>query len=371
MNKKLFLLSTLTFLCIFVYSQEYNILCLRDISPGRNDVIELKYGLQAGDKVRLYMETDGKDIGCVRIDQGGKTIFNKSDVNPSNPIEAVIPETGIVVFSFCGKRGGPDISLRIMRMPASHDGHYFNTALQEYKAYDTTIVTYEIDSIIGYEEIREPVEFKVIADVDYESVQLQTKKINLKGSRLNHVMITKPQVSIKTDDKEMELLGYQVMITSEAGAEKMWNAISIGVDVGKLALSIFLPAGGAAAAIGVDMMFSMIAPQEGGEPVYYTIMNNKENLDKFLSNSNDTRVFESGLATGYSGHWFPMDTLIVGLKNLNLLAEINVSVAIFAIYQSTVYQTIKQDIVTVRPKTVKVPRERYVISNVKSLGFQK
>lgn len=365
----------ITLLSLNAFSQitdEYSVLALRDLSIGRNETVHLKYGLMEGDNIRIFLETErNAEIGGIRISQNGNNLFNQQDVNPENIIEITIPETGIVNFYFEGRRRGPDISLRMMRLNRSPEAKFFNTALQEYKHYDTTYLEYEIDSVIGYEEIREPIEFRIIADVDYTSEKMVARKINLKGGRKNHVMITKPAQKKSTDEKDMELVGYQILITSEAGAQKMWEAIGMGVDIGVLALNVFMPGGGAAAGIGVDMMFSMIAPQVGGEPVYYVIMNSLENLNKFLDRDQNPMAFEDGLATGYSGNWAPMDTIIVGLQNINTLVEIDVSVAIFAIYQTTFWQTITQDKITVRPKTVKVPRYQQIITNTKTLGHQK
>jgi hypothetical protein len=364
----------MTILSLTVYSQvtdEYSVLTIRDLSMGKNETVHLKYALMQGDMLRLYLETDkSAEIGGIRISQNDKNLFNQQNINPENPIEITIPETGIVDFYFEGRRRGPDIKLRMMRLNQSPNAMFFNTAIQEYKQYDTTFIQYEIDSVIGYQEVREPIEFRIIANVDYESVEMITKKINLKGGKKNHVMLTKPAQTKSTKDKDMVLVGYQVLITSEAGAQKMWDAISTGVDIGVLALNLFLPAGGVAAGIGVDMMFSMIAPQEGGEPVYYVIMNSRENLNKFLHKDENPMVFESGLATGYSGNWAPMDTLIIGLKNLNTLAEIDISVAMFAIYQTTYWHTITQDKVVIRPEIVKVPRYQRIIRNTKTLGLQ-
>lgn len=372
--KKIIFILMVTFLSLAVYSQvtdEYSVITIRDLSMGRNETVHLKYGLMQGDILRLYLETDkNAEIGGIRISQNDKNLFNQQNINPENPIEITIPETGIVDFYFEGRRRGPDIKLRMMRLNQSPNAMFFNTAIQEYKHYDTSFVQYEIDSVIGYQEIREPIEFRIIANVDYESVEMITKKINLKGGRKNHVMLTKPPQTKSTEDKDMVLVGYQVLVTSEAGAQKMWDAIGVGVDIGVLALNLFPPAGGVAAGIGVDMMFSMIAPQEGGEPVYYLIMNSREELNKFLHKDESPMVFESGLATGYSGNWAPMDTLIVGLQNLNTLAEVDVSVAMFAIYQTTYWHTITQDKVIIRPEIVKVPRYQQIIRNTKTLGHQ-
>ncbi len=265
---------------------------------------------------------------------------------------------------FYGKK---DINVKIERIPSSEENKLFNPSIYQYKSYDTSYVTYAIDSVVGYDEIKTPKEFRVIASAEYESVELKKEKLTLSGGAKKGYIFTKPKTQINTDDKEMKLMGYQVMITSEAGADEMWGNIGIGVDVACLAMSLFLPAGGVAAGLAVNQAFEMIGPQEGGEPVYYIITNSQKDIDYFTDDNNDTKplAYERGLATGYSGSWFAMDTIAVGLKNLNIAVEVEVVIVVSAVYQATIWETITQDIVTVKPKIVRVDRKRQVIENKK------
>jgi len=375
---KHYLILFLIILGLKLSGQDTTLLALRDISPKKSAPTTLNYGLVEGDKIIINLSTNkNKTIDEIKISCNNKELFSKKNYNPTIPIELKITESGIVQFDFFAGTFGQDIGLKIQRIPTAITplgikGINVNTALQEYKTYDTTFIAFEIDSVVGYEEIKTPKKFRVISNADYESTEIFTKKFNIKGLKRNHVMITKPQEKIVKDDKEMLLIGYQVLITSAAGATKMWDAIATGVDVGCLALSFVLPAGGTAAGLAVETMFSMIAPQEGGEPVYYLIMNKKSELDKFLKSDPNNRpmVFETGLATGYSGNWPVMDTLIIGLENLNTLAEVDVSVAVFAIYQATTWTTITQDIITIKPKTVKVPKQQQYIKIQKYWNYQ-
>lgn len=381
MNRiKVFLWGLMVLISGISFSQEMDLsydaylITMRDISISKNSPAVLKYGFNEGDEITLIMSTNkSKPIDGLKITQNSKVLFDQSDVNPDLPISLNITEKGIVEFTFSKRSFSQDISIRIMRKSEYIDGRYFNTAIQQYKTYDTVTMVYQIDQVEGYEEYRDPAYFKVISNVDYESVKMSAKKYNLKGGNKDYFMIVKPNDTIFSENKQMVLVGYQVILTSAAGAESMWNAIKIGVDVGCLALNLFLPAGGTVAALAVETAFSMVAPQEGGEPVYFIIMNKKSELDKFTDNDSNTNpmVFESGLATGYSGNWMPMDTLIVGMQNLNMLAEIDVSLATYAIYQSTTWSEINQDIVTIKPKVVKLDMSREVIINEKTYGFQK
>ncbi len=354
-------------------SYDTYLVAMRDVEISKNSPVVLDYAFHEGDVLYLNLGTKkDKTIDEITITQNTKVLFSETNYDPTKQIKIDIVETGVVEIKFSIRSFSQDISLRLMRKAEYIDGKYFNTALEIYKQYDTLSVPYETNQVVGYSEFREPVSFKSISDVDYESVELSTKKYTLQGNQKDYATILKPQDTIRTENKEMVLTGYQILITSEAGADAMWDAINTGVDIGCLAMSLFVP-GGAAIGLGVETAFSMIAPQEGGEPVYYLIMNNKTELEKFMDNDNNTnpRVYESGLATGYSGNWRAMDSIYVGLQNLNLLAEIKISVATFAVYQATTWTEINQDIVTIKPKVEAIPMSREVITNEKKYIFQK
>ncbi|MDD3739624.1 MAG: hypothetical protein PHH30_00145 [Bacteroidales bacterium] len=380
MNKiKKYLLIISLLSAAFLNAQEIDLsydtylVAMRDINISKNSPAILDYTFHEGDVLYLNLATKkDKTIDQITITQNSKVLFSEKDYDPTRQIEINIVETGVVEFTFSIRSFSQDIELRLMRKAEYIGGRYFNTAIELTKNYDTVIHQYEINQVVDYKEFREPSYFKIITDVDYESTQISAKKYTLKGGQKNYATITKPQDTILSDNKQMVLVGYQILITSEAGAESMWNAISTGMDVGCLALSLFVP-GGAAIGLGVETMFSMVAPQEGGEPVYYLIMADKTELDKFMDNDNNTNpmVYESGLATGYSGNWSPMDVIYIGLQNLNILAEIKISVATYAVYQTTTWSQISQDIVTIKPVVEKIPMSMEVIKNEKKYVFQK
>lgn len=345
----------------------------RDLKPTKNEPEKLIFGFQKDDKVVITLSTNkNKPLEKLEVSENNKILFSKEDVDVTKPIEILIPQTNFVHFSFYGKALGQNVNVKIERIPAVDSGRFFNSAIQLYKNYDTSYVEYEIDSVVGYDEIHTPKKFKVIASSDYESVVMHEQQLKIYGSDKKGILITQPQSKIVSDDKEMKLVGYQIVMSSSAGASEMWDAIGVGVDIGCLCMELLLPAGGTAAALGVEQAFDMIGPQEGGEPVYYVIMENQKNLDVFLDNNPDTNpmAYESGLVTGYNSTWLPLDTIAIGLKNLNIAVEVDVTIAVYAIYQTTIWQTISQDIVTIKPKTVKVKRTRQVISNNKYWNFQ-
>jgi len=373
---KVVLLSIILFFSgMFLYAQDTVLLAYRDVNPTKKDAVHLIYGVKKGDKIVISLETTkDKTIDKIQIEEAGSSLYTQSDIDPTKKIEFTAPQTNFMHLYIWNRQ---NIGMKIQRVPATDNDVFFNPSIYQYKSYDTSYVTFEIDSVIGYDEIHTPKKFKVITSAEYESVKLEEKKVNLKGGSKKGFLFTKPQELIKDDYKEMKFLGYQVIITSEAGADKMWGYIGVGVDIGAMCLNLAVsavasPVGGAAAELAVQTAFEMIGPQDGGEPVYYMISNSKNELDKFTDNSNDTKPsgYEFGLATGYNGTWFPMDTLAIGLKNLNISVEIDVSVAIYAIYQSTIWEDITQDIVTVKPKTVKVQRQRQVIENKKRWNFE-
>lgn len=357
-------------LCISLYgqTQEPILVADRHCKAYKKETLRLIYSFKKGDKIIISIKTKkDKKLRSFKVTQNKKVLVNKTNATSIDKMEIIVTESNWVNFNFNGPGTGREFDLKIWRIPSDESGKYFNTALQQYRKYDTTYVNYQIDSVLGYmPPIHQPQSFEVIKDVDYESVKMYEKKMNIKGVSKKSIFLTKPTDTIKRPKKEMVLLGYQILITSAAGAESMWKAISVGVDIG----SMFL---GPAAGIAAGTAFDMIAPQDGGEPVKFMIMDNKRDLAKFMDSDYNTTPlqYETGLVTGMSATWWPMDTLAIGLENLNIYAEINVSITVFAIYQSTEWHTIKTDMVTIKPKTVKLTKTRQVIENKKWWENQK
>ncbi len=333
----------------------------QDIKPTKDTPVTLGFGLYKDDKLIISLNSEkNKPIEEVLISQGNLNLFSKKQVLPGT-FEILVPETGVINFKFVGTKFGQDIHVKIEREPANADARLFNTALELSKRYDTTFIDYISDSVVGLQEpIFSPKTFRTVVSSDYESVKMHEQKYKLKGSQRKGVVFKQPEKELASPDKKMKLLGYQIIITSAAGADAMWKAISMGVEIGSMFLS---PAVGIAAGTA----FSMIAPQEGGEPVYFAIMSDKTQLDIFLDEKSNTQplVFDAGLATGYSGTWMPMETFAVGLKNLNIAAEIEVSLAVYAVYQATIFAEISQNQVIVKPKTVRLNKKSKQIKNEK------
>lgn len=369
MKKQLLVLVILA-ININLFAQESLLVANRTIEASKKSAVILNYAFNKGDRVTMTFSTKkDKPLDAIVVSQSSKNLYIKQNVNPSEKIEFTVPVKGIVGFRFEGSSNNQDVDLNITRLPVEFDGKYFNTALTQYKKYDTIYAEYEIDSVVGYEEIKMPKKFEIIESADYESVKISENKYKIKGGGDRMLLVTKPKSIEKTPKKEMKFLGYQFIITSAAGADKMWKYIGVGVDVACLGMQLLLPAGGTVASLGVETAFEMIGPQEGGEPVYYAIMGSEGEYKKFAAN-NSYRSFESGLATGYNGSWTPQDTLVIGLKNLNIAVEIEVSVAAYAVYQATTWTEIAQDIVTIKPKTIKVKKNRQIISNKKHWDVQ-
>ncbi len=367
-NKLLILLLTLFTIQLIGQSNNNAILVAeRSLNANSKEPIHLIYGFQEGDKIILSVKTrKNKSLKLVQVVQNKVALYSKTKSSSFTDIEIDVPETGYVHFNFKGPSLGRRFELKIYRKITNPDGKYFNTALELTKNYDTTMYEYEIDSVIGYTEPEYfPKNFRVIESTAFESVEMYKKKYTIAGVKKKQILLTRPQDTIKTADKEMVLKAYQVIITSAAGAQAMWKAISTGVDIGSMFLG---PVSGIAAGTAMDM----IGPQEGGEPVYFSIMNSKKELAVFMDNNMKTfeRSFQSGLATGYSGTWHAMDTLAIGLENKNIYAELKVSVSVFAVYQTTKWKDIVSNEVMIKPKTVRVKRTMQVIRNKKVWGFQ-
>lgn len=373
MTKKICLL-LLVFVTSHLYASDNQpvLLTERDITVKSKEPVQISYAMMKGDKARLiFTSRKDKSLDRLVILSDGKEIYSGKDLKPSQTIDVMVPENSFVNFSFYSNSGSNDYSIRIERIAASADNLLFNTAIQKYKKYDTLRYEYYIDSVVGFTEPQKKAKnFRVVTGVEYESRKIEEKKHKINGQGLRGVLITKPADTLKEGDKELVFIGYQLIITSAASEDKMWKYIGMGIDLGTLALSLAMPVAGTAGGLAVNTAFEMIGPQPNGEPVYYALMPNAAELEKFKNNKSAS-CYETGLVTAYSATWPPLDTIAIGIKNLNLAAAINTSVAVYAIYQATQYATISSDILTVSPLTVRLKKSRSEIRNVKSWGFQK
>lgn len=370
MKKFLGLLMFSSLLLSSIWAQNKVLVADRDLVISKSDnSIVWSYDFKSGDKILLThsckKEKNKLELQNLLITQENNQLFNKM-LPGEGKIEFVVPKTGKVNFAFTSSRlFTQSLNVMIERIPQKIDDEFWEIKKVFKKYYDTTIVKYEIDSVVEYKTIKTPKKFDYTANVDFFTTQIKSEKFNIKGLKNKSFSVTKPQQEIIDSRGVATFKGYQVIITSAAGADAMWKAIGTGLDIGCLAMGIIFPVGGTVASGAAYQVFDMIGPQEGGEPVYFMITDQKENLDKFLNNDNTTRGYEFGLVTGYNATWRALDNLYIGLRNLNIAAEINVSVAVYAIYQFAYKGTVSQDIITVEPVTKKVSRQRTVITNNK------
>ncbi len=354
----------LVFTSFYSFAQSDTILLTeRNFKLTKKTPAKFIYGIQKGDKILVtFNNVQGKKINLINIYQETESLYKKSgDINLDN-LKLTASKTGFIFFEFSTK-SKRDCFLKVLRIPSDNKGKYFNTAVQINKVYDTTFVDYEIDSVVGYAPVQKELKtFRVIKDVSYESRELYKTDKTLDGGQKFGFFVTKPQDTIKSANKEMVWLGYQVIITSKAGSQAMWDALAVGVDVG----SLFL---GPVAGIATGVAFDMVAPQEGGEPVEFRIMDNKENLDIFKKTGKG-RAYEFGLVTGYSATWKKMDTLAIGLQNTNIEVDIKTGVLVSALYQVTTWGEVSSNLMTIKPETVRVKRKIKVIKNNKTWALQ-
>lgn len=370
MKRNLLILIAL-FCALQLFAQEKILVSNRRIKTSK-DAVRLLYGFQKGDKAYLSITVEkDKEIQKLELELNHKVLYSAKNVKTFENLEIIIPETSFLNIEIIGKSssiGSRDIEFKLERIPATESGKYFNTAIQQRKYYTYKPKVYEIDSVIGYDAPENRAKsFRVVDNVDYESVKMIEEKMNIQGVHKRYITLVKPKDSIITADKEMILLGYQIIVTSAAGASAMWKAIEIGVDVSSMFLT---PAGGIAAGV----VFDMVAPQKGGEPIKFQIMNDEADLAYFLDDNISTRprVYESGLVTGMTSTWTSMrdNKLYIGFENLNLYAQVDISVSVNAVYQAITWSTISQDQIIIRPQTVKLKRQFVQIENVKYFDFQ-
>lgn len=240
-----------------------------------SDGYSLWYALAKGDKVLIHFKTrSGKKIKAVMVkDMYGKVYWNAVNL-PEGTKEISIEKEGVYNFIFDAKSmGARDTEIKISRQ--NNKEELYNPAWFKFNNYTTSIVEYEVDSMIGYKDpILSQKEFKVFDKYLYESVELFKHSKQLLGQAGVHnsqgvgynLAIDETKIP-----KTGKLKGYTYSVSSVLGGAKHWKIAEITVTAGALFLS-------PAASFAAHGAMGLVGPQPGNEPVQYYMSNRKSDI---------------------------------------------------------------------------------------------
>lgn len=363
--------------CVFAQKSDKIFVAEHDKYITNNDPMILRFGFKAGDKVIINIETN-KNRTINRLSFIGSSIieslrfgsevkksdFSLNNFKPEHPIELTIKETGFIEFRMVGPALGRQVNIKIERIPANSDGKFFLTSFEFEKGVDSKMIEYEVDSVIGYKENIEKVSFKINKDVTYEAVPLIEKKMVIKGLKKDQLRFSKPEPTISTPEKEQKLIGFQMIISSATANTKVWSYIKAGVGVTTAFINPAL-------AIATTTYTDAIGPQEGGEPVFFAIFPDEESLNTFIGgHDRSLQVIQQGLVTSYNQSLQLRDNYYIGFHNYNIGVDLEVVVAVYAMYETIYFEEILVDKKTIIPETVKVRRTHNALNSFQKIVHQ-
>jgi len=364
--------------CIFAQSSDKLFVTEQDKYITNNDPMTLRFGFKAGDKVIINIQTNKNRtinrlsfFGSSKIEslrfgnELKKSDFSLNNFKPEHPIEITIKETGFLELRMTGPALGRHVNIKIHRIPANTEGKFFLTSFEFEKGVNSQINEYEIDSVIGYKEVIEKVNFRITKDVTYEANPLIERKMVIKGLKKDQLRFSKPQEKISTPEKEQRLVGFQMIISSATANTKVWSYIKAGVGVTTAFINPAL-------AIATTTYTDAIGPQEGGEPVFFAIFPDEESLNTYMGGHNhNLQVIQQGLVTSYNRSLPLRDNYYIGFDNYNMGVDLEVVVAVYAMYETIYFEEILVDKKTIIPETIKVKKTHTSLNSYKNIVPQK
>ncbi|WP_462319497.1 hypothetical protein [Marinilabilia sp.] len=235
-----------------------------------------------GDQVEIEFSTEkDKDLKSVAFSKmNGEKLWDLED-KPSGNQKIQIKEEGVYTLKLEGKfLGSRLVRLDISRTPDSPAKRLLNTAWEMEQFYDSALVEYQIDSVIGgYNDTVVGIDtFEIFDRYLYQKIpafdtekqllgQYGAHKSQAAAYRLKNEKVT----SLPTKDAFFD--HYYRTLNSKMGGKSHWDLARIGVTAG----AMFLSPAGAFAANGA---MGVVGPQPGNEPVQYFMSYDKSDINR-------------------------------------------------------------------------------------------
>lgn len=297
---KLLFKALILFSCCSIYCQNNVASNEMMIYQGKKQVKsegkKLSFAFDKNDKINFAFKTEKeKKLKAVTIKNiFGNTIWSSQNIAETNE-EITIPSEGVYTFEFKAKSmGSRNVSINISRV----NNKLYNPAWTTSNTYKKELVSYKIDSMVGYKEpVTTKKEFRIFDRYLYQNVEMFDKRTQILGQYGKHNSQAKGY-SMGLDPnkipKKGKFKGYSYNLQSKLGGAKHWVIADVTVSVGALFLS---PAAGFAA----HGAMALIGPQPGNEPVQYFVSSRESDIGvtrKIYSPSNNAKKTTKKVVSG-------------------------------------------------------------------------
>ena len=230
---------------------------------------EYTFFFSKGDKLNIQCQTEnGKELGKASIRSNkGFTVYEKTKFSSLNDV-VNIPQDGIYTVSFKAKgMGNRDSKYSIGRNPGSSDR---NIAFTKNNHYSKQLITFSIDSMIGYKEPEKSVvDFTIFDKYYYQEVPVISKskqllaQMGVHNSQAASYKIAVDKTKIPSNAK---LKTYTYEFSSVLGGAKHWKIADYSTQaLSVVASAVLTPAAGFA----ISGTMAAIGPRPGSEPSQY------------------------------------------------------------------------------------------------------
>ncbi len=249
------------------------------IFQGKNSIRKegktYEFATNKNDEIKISISVEKqKDIASIfLVDKNSNaTIWKKGKVSSINEI-IKIPEESVYSLILIVRGGKKDVSISITRVSGKEK--LYNPAWTQYNSISSENITYEVDSMIGYQA---PV-------ISYQDIRLFNKYMYQKvdvfdyndqilgqGGIHNSQAKIKPLAINKSNIPDSAILkGYHYNVSSTIGGAKHWALADIGVSAASMVMS-------PTASFAAHGAMGLIGPQPGSEPIQYFMTNRESDL---------------------------------------------------------------------------------------------
>ena len=290
--------------------------------------------------------------------------------NTINQKKIHVSQKAVYLFRVDGGVFGKVCNLKISRIPINSSTEKFNTAWTWKTLYDTTFVSYDEDSLVGYDSLwyKETVKEEISSRLQEEDLLPGGKPVTIKSEGI--IEKDNPRYSVRiilpsneesaTRSKKVIAWAYWIGVgpSAESFFSKNRDAITnTAITVAGITNPI--------AGLAVGAVTNLIIPSgEGIDPVRYAITDSK-NKDYFMSGYSYS-CFDSGFGKGGVGRFIQPEMCqgiyYVCMKNENIHDRIDVVVKAVAVIEIKEYQDVEYDRLKITPRYVTLHKNRMVVN---------
>lgn len=334
-----------------------------------NQTKELYFSFAKGDEIQFDFEmVKGKHLKEIEVTSLPNTILFSEFKATNFSKKITVKNKGLFKFKFKSSSLTKRVcKVKIYRTPASEESKNFNTGWKWKTVKDTTYIPYTIDTIIGYNTLKEGtknrklIKTETVEDVVFEKSQRVHSFYNENKSKI-YLKVDLPQ-PLLTDTKEEKILAwaYWIGVGKESQEAYKKNVATISEVADSIASKFKNPL----ANFAIGKASELITPKVGDD-IFYSFITDFENAENFI-NGKPYTDFDKGkgiVAYGKNTN-LTKGKFYIGLHNDNKIRGVDVTIKIVAIKEIKTFEIEETQKEKIEPKKVRLTKKQLKISERK------